>query len=330
MDLLVMGGTRFMGRRMVETAIANGHKVTLFFRGKDGADLFEGQVEKIFGDRDGELEKLAGRKWDACIDTPGYYPRVVRGSCEFLKDAVDQYLFISSISAYRPEPGATSMDENTPRATLADPTVEEITGETYGGLKALCEDVVNEVWGSRGIIIRPGYIVGSYDPTDRFSYYPWRLMKGGKMLAGGRRDAPLQIIDARDIGRFCVSLVEQKAGGTYNVCGPAKPLLWSDWMERARTALGVDTELVWVDAQKLEDAGYQPGVDLPLSHGADASDDTFMRCDNSRAVAKGLTFTAFEDTVRDTAEWVKSLGDAERKAGMTLEREKELFGLLDL
>jgi 2'-hydroxyisoflavone reductase len=325
MDLLVIGGTRFLGRRIVETALAGGHKVTLFHRGKEGADLFDGKVERVVGDRDGELDKLAGRKWDAVVDTPGYVPRVVRGSAEFFKDATDAYLFISSISVYDPEPGAVTTDEATRKATLKDPTAEEITGETYGGLKVLCENVVNEVFGSRAYIIRPGFIVGSYDPSDRFTYYPWRLAQGGKMIAGGRKDAPLQVIDARDIGRFCVGVLEQSAPGTYNVCGPEQPLSWESFLNRSKAALGVDTELVWIDPKVLEDAGCQPGVDLPLYHGVDASTDSFMRADNSRAVAKGLSFTPLEDTVRETATWVKTRGAQPLKVGMTLERESELL-----
>jgi 2'-hydroxyisoflavone reductase len=330
MDLLVLGGTKFMGRRLVEHAIAKGHRVTLFFRGKDGADLFEGQVEKILGDRDGEISKLSGRKWDAVVDMPGYYPRVLRQSAELLKDSVERYLFISSISAYRIEPGVNRLDENSPLATLADETVEEITGETYGGLKALCEKVVEEVYGDRAIIIRPGYMVGSFDPSDRFTYYPWRLMKGGKMLCGGRKDADLQIIDARDIAKFCVSLLEQKASGTYNVCGPEAPYSWQQWITDAKVALGVDTELVWADPQKFEDVGGQPGADLPLYPGVDASHDAFMHVDNSRAVAAGLTFSPLSDTVRDTAEWVKGRGDEPLKVGMSLERERELLAKLGL
>lgn len=325
MDLLVIGGTRFLGRRIVESALAGGHNVTLFHRGKEGADLFEGQVERIYGDRDGELDKLAGRKWDAVIDTPGYVPRVVRASAEFFKDSVKDYLYISSISVYDPEPGAYKTDESTRRAKLKDETVEEITGETYGGLKVLCEDVVNEVYGQRAFNIRPGFIVGSYDPTDRFTYYPWRLVQGGQMIAGGRKDSPLQVIDARDIGRFCVSVLEQNAPGTYNVCGPEQPLSWESFLNRAKAALAVDTELAWIDPKELEDAGCQPNLDLPLYHGVDTSADSFMRGDNSRAVSKGLTFTPLEDTVRETAEWVKSRGAQPLKVGMTLDREKELL-----
>lgn len=330
MNLLVLGGTRFFGRRLVETAIANGHNVTLFFRGQDGADLFEGQVEKVLGDRDGEISKLSGRKWDAVVDMPGYYPRVVRQSAELLKDCVERYLFISSISAYHSEQPASTISEDAPLATLKDETVEEITGETYGGLKALCEKVVQEVYGDRAIIIRPGYIVGSNDPTDRFTYYPWRLMKGGKMLCGGRKDADLQVIDARDIGRFCALLLEQKATGTYNVCGPTTPYTWEQWITDAKKALGVDTELLWADAAKFEEVGGQPGADLPLYPGVDTSSDAFMRVDNSRAVAAGLKFTPLADTVRDTAEWVKTRGDQPLKVGMTAEREAELLTKLGL
>jgi 2'-hydroxyisoflavone reductase len=328
MDLLVIGGTRFLGRRIVESALANGHSVTLFYRGKDGAELFDGKVEKIFGDRDGELDKLAGRRWDAVVDTPGYYPRVVRASAEYLRDKVERYLFISSISVYNPAQRATSMDENTPTSKLEGEVVEEFSGATYGPLKALCEKEVNDVYGSDATILRPGYIVGSFDPTDRFTYYPWRLLQGGRMLVGGRKDAPLQVIDARDVGRFSISALEQDAGGTYNVSGPAHPMGWEEWLLRAKAALGSTANFVWQDAQKLEDAGLKPGADLPLYHGADTSTDSFMRADNSRAVEKGLTFTPLEDTVRDTAKWLSTRGEDPLKVGMTLEREAELLSAL--
>jgi 2'-hydroxyisoflavone reductase len=329
MDILVLGGTRFMGRRLVETALAHGHRVTLFHRGTAGADLFEGQVERILGDRDVDLSALNGRKWDAVVDMPGYVPRVVRKTSELLS-SVERYLFISSISVYDPEPGSVSVHEDSRLSTLQDETVEEITPETYGGLKVLCEKVVQEVFGERAIIIRPGYMVGSYDPSDRFTYYPWRMMKGGRMIAGGRKDAPMQVIDAKDIAAFCVSLLEKKSSGTFNVAGPDSPFRWDDFLTRCRDGLGVDTELAWFDAARLEEAGCLPGADLPLYQGMDLSSDPLMRTDNSRAVAAGLTFTPLEDTARDVAEWVKSRGDEPLKVGMSLEREAEVFEALSV
>ena len=329
MNLLVLGGTRFMGRRIVENALAAGHNVTLFNRGRDGADLFPGQVERVTGDRDGEISLLAGRKFDAIVDTPGFYPRVVKQTTDLFRDSVDRYLFISSISAYDPAPGV-AIDENSPLATLKDETVEEITPETYGGLKAACERVVQDAFGDRAIIIRPGYIVGAFDPSDRFTYYPWRLMQGGRMLCGGKKDAPLQIIDARDIGAFCFKAIVDGASGIFNVCGPTSPLQWSEFLSRGRAALDVDTELVWADAAAFEEKGGQPGIDLPLYHGLDEATDSMMRVSNSRAVVAGLTFRPVEDTVRETAEWVKSLPDHQQKVGMTREREQELMTALSV
>jgi 2'-hydroxyisoflavone reductase len=262
------------------------------------------------------------------VDTPGYFPRAVRASAEFLKDAVDKYLFISTISVYDPEPGAKTITEDTRKATLADETVEEVTGETYGGLKALCERALSEVLAARVVIVRPGYIVGSHDPTDRFTYWATRVARGGRMLAGGSKDAPLQVIDARDIGRFNVDLLEQGATGTYNVCGPERPLSWEEFLDRAKAALGASTELVWTDQAKLEEIGAEAGKDLPLYSGSDQTEYPFMRTDNSRAVARGLTFTPLEDTVRDTVQWANSRGDVELKVGMSEQREKELLAKL--
>jgi 2'-hydroxyisoflavone reductase len=324
MNLLVIGGTRFLGRRIVESALASGHSITLFNRGKDGADLFPGQVERVVGDRDGGLGVLRGRTWDAVIDTPGYFPRVVADSSRFLNGSVGRYLFISTISVYDPEPGAITINEDTRKATLEDPTVEEITNETYGGLKVLCEQEVEEVYGERALILRPGYIVGSYDTSDRFTYWAMRLTRGGRMLAGGRPEAPIQIIDAHDIGSFSVRLLEQGASGPFNVCGPQTRLSWVEMLERGKSALETDAELVWVDAKKLEEIGAEPGNDMPLYQGRDALGDAFMSAENSRSVAAGLTFTALEETFRDTAAWAS--GQTEPlKVGMSEDRERELL-----
>lgn len=324
MNLLVIGGTRFLGRRIVESALASGHQVTLFNRGKDGADLFPGQVERVVGDRDGGLDVLAGRTWDAVIDTPGYVPRVVGDSARFFKDRTERYVFISTISVYDPEPGSTTIREDSRKATLSDPTVEEITGETYGGLKVLCEQEVDKAYGDRALTIRPGYIVGSHDPTDRFTYWAMRLSQGGRMLAGGRPDAPVQVIDARDIGAFTILLTERGASGAYNVCGPKERLTWREMLNRGRQALGADTKLVWVDPKKLEEAGVEPGKDLPLYQGTDPLGDAFMSTENARSVAAGLTFRSLEDTFQDTVAWASQLTEP-LKVGMSNEREAEIL-----
>src|SRR5262245_38592594 len=193
MKLLILGGTVFLGRYLVETALAHGHEVTLFNRGQHNPDLYP-DVEKLHGDRDGGLDILRGRRWDAVIDTCGYVPRVVRASAELLAGAVDHYTFISSISAY-PSFKAIGNDERPPVGTLADPTVEEVTGESYGPLKALCEQAVEQALPGRTLNIRPGLIVGPYDPSDRFTYWPHRVAQGGEVLAPGRPERHVQVVD---------------------------------------------------------------------------------------------------------------------------------------
>lgn len=328
MNILVIGGTQFIGRHFVDLALANGHQITLFHRGQRGAHLFEGQVERILGDRDGELEKLSGRHWDAVLDTCGYVPRITRLSSEFLRDAVDRYLFISTISVYDPAEGEQSLHEGSRLATMQDPTIEEITGETYGALKVLCEQVVDEIYSDRATIVRPTFVVGPYDPTDRFTYWPLRLSRGGKMLAGGRKDQPLQFIDARDLGALCLTLLEKNTPGTFNAAGPGESLTFESFLQRAKAAIGSDAELVWADAVRLQEAGGEAGKDFPLYQGPTQEGDPYMRTDASRAIAQGLTYTPIDLTVRDTLEWASSRGDTPLKVGMTPEREQELLAKL--
>ena len=196
MKLLILGGTKFLGRHTVDAARAAGHDVTIFTRGQTNPDLFP-EVEHLQGDRDGDLGALDGRRWDGVVDTSGYVPRIVRQSAELLRDAVDRYVFVSSISVY--EDFSKPVDESTPVAQLEDPATEEIM-ENYGALKAACETVVDEVYGDRGASVRAGLIVGPYDPTDRFTYWPRRIADGGDVLGPGDPSAPVQFVDARDLG----------------------------------------------------------------------------------------------------------------------------------
>ncbi len=208
MKLLVLGGTVFLGRHLVEAATARGHSVTLFNRGQHNPELYP-EVEKLRGDRDSDLSALQGRRWDAVIDTCGYLPRAVRASAELLADAVDHYTFISSISVYA-DFHTPAMDESAPVGTLADETVEEVTGETYGPLKALCEQAAERALPGRVLNIRPGLIVGPHDPTDRFTYWPVRVARGGEVLAPGRPHVPVQVIDGRDLAEWTVRMVEAR------------------------------------------------------------------------------------------------------------------------
>ena len=249
MDLLILGGTRFLGRHLVEAALGEGHRVTLFNRGLSGPDLFPG-VEAISGDREGDLSSLMGRRWDAAIDTCGYVPRVVRASAGLLANSVDHYTFVSSISVYSEgiEPGA---DEAAPLQELADPAVEEVTGETYGALKALCERAAEEEMPGRVLNVRPGLISGPHDPTDRFTYWPRRISAGGEVLAPDRPERQVQFIDVRDLAAWMVEMSAEGKTGTYNATGPDYVLQMGKLLEECE-AVGGDAKIVWVSEEFLE------------------------------------------------------------------------------
>lgn len=217
MDILIIGGTRFVGRALVDVAQARGHTVTLFNRGKTNPDVYP-NVETIVGDRETDLDKLEGHTWDAVIDTCGYVPRIVKLSAEALKDKAKHYTFISSISVY-PVVGAPNRDEESELLTMEDETVEEITNETYGPLKVLCEQAVQDAFPDGTLIIRPGLIVGPHDPTNRFTYWVTRTAKGGDAIAPSA-EQPMQFVDARDLAEFTIKQVEAGVCDVYNVTGP--------------------------------------------------------------------------------------------------------------
>jgi 2'-hydroxyisoflavone reductase len=312
--LLVLGGTKFLGRHAVDAALAAGHEVTAFTRGRTNPELFP-EVEHLRGDRDGELAALEGRTWDGVVDTSGYVPRIVRRSAELLRDAVGRYVFVSSISAYGDF--SAPITEQTPVAELDDPDTEEIM-EHYGALKAACERVVEDVFGKRSARVRAGLIVGPFDPTDRFTYWPRRIAAGGEVLAPGDPDAPVQFVDARDLGAWLVRLALGGPGGVYNATGPAEPLSFSDLLERTREAIGSDASVVWTDGARVLEAGVQPWQELPLW----LPDDEYAgmsRADISRALEAGLRFRPLEETVLDTLAWDRTV-PGERP---TLSPEKE-------
>ena len=318
MKLLVLGGTKFLGRHAVEAALAEGHEVTIFTRGRTNPELFP-DVEHLHGDRDGELGALEGRTWDGAVDTSGYVPRVVRYSAELLRNSVRRYVFVSSISAYgdfsRP------ITEETPVAELAVPDTEEIT-EHYGALKAACERVVGEVFADRSALVRAGLIVGPFDPTDRFTYWPRRIATGGEVLGPGDPEAPVQFIDARDLAAWLMQLALDGPGGVYNATGPAEPLSFSELLERMRRAIGSDAEIVWTDEQRVLDAGVQPWLELPLWL-PDEEYAGMARADISRAVEAGLRFRPLEETVADTLAWDRTVpGD---RPTLSPEREREIL-----
>lgn len=264
MRILIIGGTRFLGRHLVEAALTRGHEVTLFNRGKTNPGLFP-QVETIIGDREKDLDKLKGRTWDAVIDVAGYVPRIVHLSAEVLKESVSRYVFISSISVYDDAIfKKIGIDESDPVAKIADETVEEITGETYGPLKALCEKTVQDLYGERALIIRPGLIVGPHDPTDRFTYWPVRVARGGEVLAPEKPDVSAQIIDVHDLSNFIIKLIEDNASGIYNATGPDYPLTFDTMLETCRQVSSSDANFKWASAEFLKQHNVAEWSDMPV------------------------------------------------------------------
>jgi 2'-hydroxyisoflavone reductase len=316
--LLVLGGTKFLGRHAVDAALADGHEVTIFTRGQTNPELFP-EIEHLQGDRDGKLDALGGRTWDGVVDTSGYVPRIVRQSAELLRDAVARYVFVSSISVYGDFSGAVT--EATPVAELEDPDTEEIL-ENYGALKAACERVVDEVYGERSARVRAGLIVGPYDPTDRFTYWPRRIAASGEVLGPGNPDAPVQFVDARDLAAWLVRLALEGPGGVFNATGPAERLTFSELLDRARVAIGSAANVVWTDEQRVLDAGVAPWTELPLwLPGTDYAG--MARADISRAVDAGLRFRPLEETVLDTLAWDRSV-PGERPT-LTVAKEAEIL-----
>jgi 2'-hydroxyisoflavone reductase len=309
MRLLVLGGTKFLGRHVVAHALADGHEVTTFTRGRTNPELFP-DAEHLRGDRDGGLETLRGRAWDGVVDTSGYVPRIVRQSAELLRDAVRRYVFVSSISVYD-EP-----DE------LEDPGTEDVQ-QHYGALKRACERVVEETFGDRSTRVRAGLIVGPHDPTDRFTYWPRRLAAGGDVLAPGEPSAPVQLVDARDLAAWLVRLAANGPGGTFDATGEQTTL--GALLERSSRALGSSARLVWVDEQRVLDAGVQPWTELPLW--LPGGPNALMERDVSAACAAGLTFRPLEETVRDTEAWDR--GEAGDRPTLTRAREAEILAARD-
>lgn len=320
LSLLVLGGTRFVGRHLVDAAVARGHAVTLFNRGQSDDSLFP-DLEHLHGDRDGGLGVLEGRTWDAVVDTCGYVPRIVGQSVDALKGAVGRYLFVSTISVYD-EPMVAGAGEDAPLKTLDDPGVETVTPETYGGLKVLCEQRVTGAFGDRATVVRPGMIVGPHDPTDRYTWWAVRVRQGGEVLVPGTAERPVQFIDARDLGAFMVALLEQDTPGVFNATGPGAPLAWGAWMSGLREAAGADATLRWVDDAFLEAQGVT-GAELPFW--VPPPDEQIFGVSIQRAVEQGLTFRPALETARDTLAWRADASVADLAVGLDPAREAKLL-----
>ncbi len=323
--ILILGGTRFLGPAIVEAAQRRGHTLTLFNRGKTNPDLFP-DLETLIGDRDGKLDALKGRTWDAVVDTSGFVPRIVRMSAGLLAPSVKQYVFISSISVYA-DPLKPGADESAPLQTLEDPTTEEVM-KHYGALKAACEAEAAKAFPKTAMNIRPGLIVGPEDGSDRFTYWPVRIAKGGEVLAPGDGKDPVQVIDVRDLGTWIVRAVEKGLAGPYNAVGPEKPMTMKEMLEACRKAAKSDAKLTWVPAEFLEEHKVAPWGDMPAWVPRTSDSAGYGAVDGGKAIAAGLTFRPIERTAADTLAWWNA-EPAERreklKAGLAPEREAEVL-----
>lgn len=339
--ILILGGTGFLGPKTIEVALARGHQVTIFNRGKrEKLQPLDFEVEHLYGNRDPELpaddergpdgkllhpdatprglEQLVGRSWDVVIDNSGFFPRMVKASADLLaRQGAAQYIFISSISAYDessiPAAGGT---EDGKLASLADPTVETMGKEfeNYGGLKVLCERAAAAAFPRGATIVRPGFIVGPGDPTDRFTYWPARAARGGEVLAPGTPDDPLQWIDVRDLAAWLVHLAEESTTGAFNAVGPTPPARWGDVLQTCIEVAGKPAQLVWVPGDWLEKNG-KPEDAFPIWIAPTGKYAGFHRWNNARAAAAGLTLRPLRDTVAALLEWLP--GEIERRTRVT-------------
>ncbi len=307
LDILILGGTGFIGPHLVKHAISRGHKVTIFTRGLRDADLPD-SVVRLTGDRNGKLGALEGKTWDAVIDDSATNPDWVRQSTEMLKSS-GRYLFTSSTGVYYPylKRGA---DESTP--ILYEPIDPKDGSATYGAQKAQCEKQVISAFGNRGVVVRPSFIVGPGDTTDRFPYWPVRLAKGGEVLAPGKRDDPVQFVDVRDLTEFMVRLLETKKSGAFNVAGPKAPMMAYDFYRAAAKALDADVKLTYVDDYDfLAEHRITGAIPWAMLRG---NNDGLMSIKNGKAIAAGLTFRPLEVTVRDTLKWWPTVPQERRDA----------------
>ncbi|UZW59668.1 SDR family oxidoreductase [Lysobacter enzymogenes] len=331
LKLLVLGGTGFLGPHFVEAARKRGHTLTLFNRGKTNPDKFSGEdyrdIEQLHGDRKTDLSALeGGRKWDAVLDTSAYIPADVTRSAKLLAPKVRQYLLVSTISVYAKND--VPSDETSPLAVLSDPNVTEVTGETYGGLKALCEKAAEAELPGRTTVVRPGLIVGPGDNSDRFTYWPARADRGGEILAPGSAQDPTQFIDVRDLAAFLLACIERGHVGIYNADAEPGALTMGALLRESQKAAGKKSTLTWAPADFLEAQKVAPWSDMPVWIPARGEYAGFGRTSVRKARAAGLSYRPLRDTVRDTLAWWRKLPEERRakpKAGLSAQRESEVL-----
>ena len=336
MKILILGGTRFLGRAFVEEALNRGHEVTLFNRGTN-KELFP-EVEQLIGDRNGGVSSLENRKWDVVVDTCGFSPHHIRNVGEVLTDNIEHYIFISSLSAYKDWiPHHIKEDY----ILQPEPTEEQIKAvengevspyEYYGALKVLCEKEAEEYWPRRVLHVRAGLLSGMFDYTDRLPYWIQRVAKGGKVLVPGRKDRPVQIVDIKDVANWGLNMAENKNAGIFNVTGPNYDLTMEELLNTCKKVTHSDAEFVWVDESFMSEHNVQPWTEMPLwipeTFPLDGETKPWkggFSISVENAVKEGLTFRRIGETVTDENEWMKSTDEWELKAGISGEREKELL-----
>lgn len=338
MKLLIIGGTRFLGRHVAADAIARGHEVTLFNRGLHSPEGLQG-AETIHGDRNRDLVKLNGRAWDAVVDTCGFLPREIKAVAEVLSDSIGHYTFISSQSVYA-DVSVPGIDETAPLKTLTDEQLEKANqidssrqtsavnyGDMYGGLKALCEQTAEEAIPNQVLNVRAGLIVGPHDYMDRFPYWVLRVSHGGEVLAPGRPDTFIQFIDVRDLAEWILRMIERKQTGVYNVSGLPGKVTMENLLDEGKAVSSSNASFTWVSEDFLEQENVAAWTDMPLwlpESYPPLKGFMFMNCD--KAIKAGLTVRPLSHTVRDTLNWLRELDLHENlKAGIDRKREKALL-----
>jgi 2'-hydroxyisoflavone reductase len=321
MRILVLGGTKFLGRAIVDAALGRGDTVTLFNRGKTNPGLFPG-VETVIGDRTTDLSPLDGREWDAVMDVACYEPEVARLSAEALAKRTGRYVFVSTVSVYASQSTREAQLEDAPVAKLREGATD--LEEVYGPKKAICERIVHDLYGEQALIARPGLIVGPHDPTDRFPYWPRRIARGGRVLAPGDPASLAQFIDVRDLASWLTDACHMRRGGVFNLTGT--PVPFGILFDLCKTATYSDAELTWIPSDRLVAAGVNPGMGIPLWV-AEPGYEAFNDVDSSRAVAAGLTFRLMVDTIRDTLAWDLARGGPESEGLPAPEEERLLRDL---
>jgi len=331
LKILILGGTGFTGPFQVKYALSRGHKVTVFNRGKTHPGELPKEAEQLIGDRNGQLDALKGRTWDVCIDIPTTLPVWVRDAAQILKGNVDRYVFISTISVFS-DVSKVNMDENGPLAEYKGADAMKETQETltasryalYGPLKALSEKETEKWFPGKSLIVRPGLIVGPGDESDRFTYWPVRVERGGEVLAPGTPDDPVQIIDARDLAEWVIRMVEQGTVGTFNATGPAYKLSIGKMLNEIKAATKSNATFTWADADFLKEQKVRPWADMPTWVPPRGESIGFSQINVQKALSKGLTFRSIGDTTTATLAWFHSQTaerQAKLRAGLTAERE---------